>query len=40
MKIFAEYRLQNKDAKVSLSGDMRDWPWFKTLSSQTKRLIR
>ena len=40
MEICAEYRLQNEDAKVSFSGDMRDWSWFKTLSSQIKRLIR
>ena len=31
MEIFEEYRLQNKDAKVSLAGDMRDWSWFKIL---------
>ena len=25
MEIFKEYFPQNKDAKISLSGDMRDW---------------
>ena len=25
MEMFEEYRPQNKDAKVSLVGDMRDW---------------
>ena len=28
MEIFNEYFPQNKDAKISLSGDMRDWLWF------------
>ena len=31
MEIFEEYRPQNKDAKVSLAGDRRDWSWFKIL---------
>ena len=29
MEIFDKYRPQNKDAKVSLSGDVRDWAWFR-----------
>ena len=29
MEIFDKYRPQNKDAKVSLSGDIRDWAWFR-----------
>ena len=36
MEIFEEYCPQNKDAKLSLSGDMRGSKFF---SSQTKRLI-
>ena len=31
MENFEEYRPQNKDAKVYLAGDMRDWSWFKIL---------
>ena len=28
-EIFEEYHPQNKDAEVSLAGNMRDWSWFK-----------
>ena len=28
-EIFEEYHPQNKDGKVSLAGNMRDWSWFK-----------
>ena len=38
MEIFEEYRPQNKDAKVSLSGDMRDWSWFKILVFTNKKI--
>ena len=38
MEIFEEYRPQNKDAKVSLSGDMRDWFWFKILAFTNKKI--
>ena len=39
MEIFEEYQPQNKDdAKVSLSGDMRDWSWFKVLVFTNKKI--
>ena len=38
MEIFEEYRPQNEDAKVSLSGDMRDWSWFKILVFTNKKI--
>ena len=38
MEIFEEYRPQNKDEKVSLSGDMRDWSWFKILVFTNKKI--
>ena len=42
MEIFEEYCPQNKDAKVSLAGDMRDWSWFKILVfiNQKTNLIK
>ena len=38
MEIFKEYCPQNKDAKVSFSGDMRDWFWFKILVFTNKKI--
>ena len=38
MEIFKEYFPQNKDAKISLSGDMRDWLWFKILVFTNKSI--
>ena len=38
MDIFEEYHLQNKDAKVSLVGDIRDWSWFKILVFTNKKI--
>ena len=42
MEIFKEYFPQNMDAKISLSGDMRDWLWFKILvfTDQKINLIK
>ena len=39
---FNTFRYQNKDAKVSLAGDMRDWSWFKILvfTDQKINLIK
>ena len=39
MQIFEECRPQDKDAKVSLAGDLRDWSWLKILVFTKKRLI-
>ena len=38
MEIFKEYFPQNKDTKISLSGDMRDWLWFKILVFTNKSI--
>ena len=38
MEIFEEYYPQDKDPKVSLSGDMRDWLWFKILVFTNKKI--
>ena len=38
MEIFEENRPQNNDAKVSLSGGMRDWSWFKILVFTNKKI--
>ena len=38
MEIFEEYRPQNKDAKVSLVDDMRDWSWFKILVFTNQKI--
>ena len=40
MEIFEEYCPQNKDAKVYLAGDMRDWSWFKIFINQKINLIK
>ena len=38
MEIFEEYCPQNKDAKVSLVDDMRDWSWFKILVFTNQKI--
>ena len=38
MKIFEEYRLENKHSKISFSSNMRDWFWFKILVFTNKKI--
>ena len=38
MEIFEEYPPQDKDPKVFLSGDIRDWAWFKILVFTEKKI--
>ena len=38
METFEEYRPQNDDAKVSLSGDMTDCSWFKIFIFTNKKI--
>ena len=38
MEIFEEYPPQDKDPKVFLSGDIRDWVWFKILVFTEKKI--
>ena len=38
MEIFEEYRPQDKDAKISFSGDLRNWSWFKIFVFTNKKI--
>ena len=38
MEILEEYCPQNKDSEISLSGNMRDWSWFKIFVFKNKNI--
>ena len=38
MQVFEDYCSQDKDAKVSLAGDLRYWSWFKILVFTKKKI--